>query len=112
MPALESTPLVKMEPVTLGAREGHELVCYLGRPRGTAPADRLPMVLLFHGGPWGCSPGRQCLPNRGYAVLGVNYRGSAGFGKVLVNAGNREWAGETHADLIDAVDWALAHGNR
>jgi len=114
-PALEGAPLVKMEPVTIRARDGLELVSYLSRPRGTPPAARLPMVLLVHGGPWGRDvwglyPDHQWLANRGYAVLSVNFRGSTGFGKAFVNAGNREWAGKMHDDLIDAVDWAVAQG--
>lgn len=114
-PALEGAPLVKMEPVTIRARDGLALVCYLSRPRGSSPADRLPMVLLVHGGPWardlwGLHPDHQWLANRGYAVLSVNFRGSTGFGKSFVNAGDREWAGKMHTDLIDAVDWAVAQG--
>src|SRR5580658_5474777 len=111
-PALEGLPLVKMEPVTIRARDGLELVSYLSRPRGSSPADRLPMVLLVHGGPWGrdvwgLSANHQWLANRGYAVLSVNFRGSTGFGKKFVNAGDKEWAGKMHDDLIDAVDWAV-----
>ena len=41
---------------------------------------------------WGFVPTAQWLANRGYAVLQVNYRGSTGFGKRLLNAGNLEWA--------------------
>jgi dipeptidyl aminopeptidase/acylaminoacyl peptidase len=114
-PALEGAPLVKMEPVTIRARDGLELISYLSRPRGSSAADRLPMVLLVHGGPWGRDawglyPDHQWLANRGYVVLSVNFRGSTGFGKAFVNAGNREWAGKMHDDLIDAVDWAVAQG--
>jgi dipeptidyl aminopeptidase/acylaminoacyl peptidase len=114
-PALEDAPLVKMEPVTIRARDGLVLISYLSRPRGSTPADRLPMVLLVHGGPWardvwGLYPDHQWLANRGYAVLSVNFRGSTGFGKAFINAGNREWAGKMHDDLIDAVDWAVAQG--
>ena len=114
-PALQGAPLVKMEPVTIRARDGLALVSYLSRPRGSSPADRLPMVLLVHGGPWardlwGLHPDHQWLANRGYAVLSVNFRGSTGFGKSFVNAGDREWAGKMHDDLIDAVDWAVAQG--
>jgi len=112
-PALEGAPLVKMEPVTIRARDGLALVSYLSRP--PSPADGLPMVLLVHGGPWGRDgwglyPDHQWLANRGYAVLSVNFRGSTGFGKAFVNAGDREWAGKMHDDLIDAVDWAVAQG--
>ena len=112
-PAWEGLPFVPMEPVIIRARDGLELVCYLSRPRGARPTQRLPMVLLVHGGPWtrdlwGLHPNHQWLANRGYAVLSVNYRGSTGFGKAFVNAANLEWAGKMHDDLIDAVDWAIA----
>ena len=70
------------------------------------------MVLNVHGGPWardtyGFDNEHQWLANRGYAVLSVNYRGSTGFGKDFVNAGNKEWAGKMHDDLLDAVEWAV-----
>ena len=114
-PAWEGLPFVPMEPVVIHARDGLELVSYLSRPRGVQPTQRLPMVLLVHGGPWtrdvwGLYANHQWLANRGYAVLSVNYRGSTGFGKAFVNAANLEWAGKMHDDLIDAVDWAIAHG--
>src|SRR6185503_2938331 len=70
------------------------------------------MVLLVHGGPWGrdqwgLNPWHQWLANRGYAVLSVNFRSSTGFGKKFVNAGNKEWAGKMHDDLLDGVKWAV-----
>jgi dipeptidyl aminopeptidase/acylaminoacyl peptidase len=73
------------------------------------------MVLSVHGGPWsrdtyGYDPEHQWLANRGYAVLAVNYRGSSGFGKAFANAGDLEWGGRMHEDLIDAVKWATAEG--
>ncbi len=40
-------------------------------------------------------------------MLSVNFRGSIGFGKEFVNAGEKEWGGKMHDDLIDAVDWAV-----
>ena len=40
----------------------------------------------------------------------VNYRGSTGFGKSFTNAGDREWGGKMHDDLIDAVNWSIAEG--
>lgn len=116
---LEGLPLVKMHPVVIKARDGLELVSYLSLPQhadpdGTGrPKMALPMVLLVHGGPWsrddwGFSPLEQLLANRGYAVLSVNFRGSTGFGKKFVNAGNGEWGAKMHDDLIDAVRWAVA----
>lgn len=57
---------------------------------------------------WGFDSEHQLLANRGYAVLSVNFRGSTGFGKNFGNAGNKEWAGKMHDDLLDATDWAIA----
>ena len=110
-PALDDAPLVPMEPVIVTARDGLKLVCYLSRPRESAGRPG-PMVLLVHGGPWSrdmpdFNSTHQWLANRGYAVLSVNYRGSTGFGKAFVNAGDLEWANRMHADLLDAVDWAV-----
>jgi dipeptidyl aminopeptidase/acylaminoacyl peptidase len=73
------------------------------------------MVLLVHGGPWardlyGFDPNHQWLADRGLAVLSVNFRGSTGFGKAFVNAGDLEWGRKMHDDLIDAVDWAVKQG--
>jgi dipeptidyl aminopeptidase/acylaminoacyl peptidase len=113
-PALERYTLAPMKPVTVKSRDGLELVCYLTLPVGVE-AKNLPMVLDVHGGPWGrdswgYNAGAQWLANRGYAVLQVNYRGSTGFGKKFLHAGDREWAGKMHDDLIDAVNWAVKQG--
>ncbi len=115
---LEGQPLQKMHPQLVKTRDGLELVCYLTLPPGSdadgtgRPKHAVPMVLDVHGGPWGrdrwgFDPMHQLLANRGYAVLSVNFRGSTGFGKKFLNAGNREWAAKMHDDLIDAVDWAI-----
>src|SRR5690606_38064325 len=120
-PALDGAPLVPMWPLELTSRDGLNLVSYLtlpahADPDGDGKADRpVPMVLLVHGGPWardayGYSSYDQWLANRGYAVLSVNYRGSTGFGKEFTNAGDGEWAGKMHDDLIDAVQWAVESG--
>jgi dipeptidyl aminopeptidase/acylaminoacyl peptidase len=113
-PHLDPEALAPMTPVTITARDGLALPSYLTLPLGTEPAG-LPLVLLVHGGPWhrdswGYHPVVQLLANRGYAVLQVNFRGSAGFGKAFLKAGVGELAGKMHADLIDAVDWAVAEG--
>jgi dipeptidyl aminopeptidase/acylaminoacyl peptidase len=120
---MEDLKLSKMHPVVIKSRDGKDLVSYLTLPRehdktadseGAAPQSDgpLPMVLFVHGGPWGrdgwgLNPIHQWLADRGYAVLSVNFRGSTGFGKEFINAGNREWAGTMHDDLVDAVKWAV-----
>ncbi len=116
--SLEGLQLAYMNPVIIKSRDGLNLVSYLSLPIWTDPDKSgkpnkpLPMVLLVHGGPWardgwGYNSLHQLLTNRGYAVLSVNFRGSTGFGKDFINAGNKQWAAKMHNDLIDAVDWAI-----
>lgn len=111
---LEKVSLARMEPIEYKAKDGLTIHGYLTKPVGVE-AKNLPTVLYVHGGPWardswGFNPVIQFLANRGYAVLQVNYRGSTGYGKAFLNAGNREWAGKMHQDLIDGVDWLVKSG--
>ncbi|MDZ5762362.1 S9 family peptidase [Candidatus Cyrtobacter comes] len=122
MPKLEGYKLNKMHPVIIKSRDGLNLVSYISIPEDAKVTHNdyktkqpLPMVLLVHGGPnardsWGFERSHQWLTNRGYAVLSVNYRGSTGFGKDFITAGDGQWAGKMHDDLIDAVDWAIENG--
>lgn len=112
-PELENWALAPMEAVAFDARDGLRLHGYLTRPAGARAAT--PMVLLIHGGPWvrdsyGYSGVVQFLASRGYAVLQVNYRGSSGYGKAFLNAGNREWGAKMLDDLVDAKRWAVRQG--
>lgn len=115
--AIAARRLQPLEPVTITARDGLELLAYLTLPPNFAAGrdTPVPMVLHVHGGPWtrdpwAFNPTHQWLANRGYAVLSVNFRGSTGFGKRFVNAGDRQWSKAMHDDLIDAVQWAIERG--
>ncbi|MCH2161339.1 MAG: S9 family peptidase [Phycisphaerales bacterium] len=113
-PELESLSLAKMMPVEIPSRDGLDLVSYLTLPVGVE-SKNLPMVVMVHGGPWardnwGYNPYHQWLANRGYAVLSVNFRGSTGFGKAFLNAGNREWYHAMQDDINDAAQWAVDQG--
>lgn len=116
-PELKSYNLAPMHSQVVRARDGLELVSYLTLPAGekSTPKSPLPMVLLVHGGPWardeyGYNSHHQWLADRGYAVLSVNFRGSVGFGKAFVNAGDLQWGRRMHDDLLDAVEWAVKQG--
>ena len=120
-PELVGAPLVPMFPVEIKARDGLTLVSYLTLPKASDPtgsgkaAAPVPMVLFVHGGPWardeyGYNSVHQWLANRGYAVLSVNYRGSTGFGKSFISAGDLQWGRKMHDDLLDTVDWAVKQG--
>lgn len=111
---LEGLSLAQKKPISYKARDGLTIHGYLSTPVGI-PAKNLPTVVLVHGGPWdrdtwGFNPMVQLLANRGYAVLQVNFRGSSGYGKDFLNAGNREWGGKMQTDLIDGVNWIVKQG--
>jgi dipeptidyl aminopeptidase/acylaminoacyl peptidase len=113
-PDLDQYELAQMEPISLQSRDGLTIRGYLTIPQGAAKSN-LPMVLNVHGGPWhrdtwGYDAEAQWLSNRGYACLQVNFRGSTGYGKRFLNAGDREWGGKMHDDLVDAVQWAVQQG--
>jgi dipeptidyl aminopeptidase/acylaminoacyl peptidase len=110
-----------MHALEVPARDGLKLPSYLTLPPGSdpdgdgVPDKAVPLVLLVHGGPWardgyGFNRAHQWLANRGYAVMSVNFRGSTGFGKSFINAGNLEWGAKMHDDLLDAVAWAVSKG--
>lgn len=114
-PELGRYELARTEPFRLTARDGLELNGYLTAPPGAEPRG-LPTVLLVHGGPWardtwGYDSEVQWLANRGYLVVQVNFRGSTGYGKDFLNAGDRQWAGRMHDDLLDTVDWVVEQGH-
>jgi dipeptidyl aminopeptidase/acylaminoacyl peptidase len=113
-PALSRYELAPMEPFSFTARDGLTVHGYATFPPG-ADRSALPMVLNVHGGPWardswGFDPEAQWLANRGYLCVQVNYRGSTGYGKAFVNAGDREWGGKMQDDLTDAVAFAIEQG--
>jgi dipeptidyl aminopeptidase/acylaminoacyl peptidase len=113
-PALSGYELAPMEPFSYTARDGLVIHGYLTFPPG-AGRSGLPTVLNVHGGPqvrdeWGYHSEAQWLANRGYLCVQVNYRGSTGYGKSFVAAGDREWGGKMHDDLIDAVSHVAAQG--
>ncbi|MEE2972321.1 MAG: S9 family peptidase [Planctomycetota bacterium] len=114
-PSLDGLPLVKMRAVEIPARDGLMLPSYYSLPHGWKEGDKVPLVVMVHGGPWardnwGYNPYHQWLTNRGYAVLNVNFRGSTGFGKDFLNAGNREWYAKMQDDVNDVAQWAVDQG--
>ena len=113
-PELKRYDLAPMEPFSFTSRDGLTVHGYVTYPVGVAH-ERLPAVLTVHGGPWardawGYDPEAQWLANRGYACVQVNFRGSTGYGKAFLNAGDREWGAAMHDDLIDAVEHLVDAG--
>jgi acetyl esterase/lipase len=113
-PGLAEAALPRKTAHVARARDGTELPVILTLPRGREP-QRLPTVLLPHGGPISedtmeFDPWVQFLADRGYAVLQVNFRGSSGFGHRHMQAGLKRWGLEMQDDLSDALRWLVQRG--
>ncbi|WP_223214364.1 alpha/beta hydrolase family protein [Xanthomonas sp. NCPPB 1638] len=102
--------------VSFKARDGLVLHGYLTQPLHAAAGKPLPLIVMPHGGPfgvfdkWAFDDETQLLAAAGYAVLRVNYRGSANYGDAFTQAGAKEWGGRMQDDVTDATRWAIAEG--
>jgi dipeptidyl aminopeptidase/acylaminoacyl peptidase len=106
--------LARMTPVQYKSSDGLEIPAYLTLPKGV-PAKDLPTLMIPHGGPWGRDVWgydalAQFFANRGYAVLMPNFRGSTGYGKKFLDAGNREWGAKMQDDITWGVKYLVAEG--
>ena len=111
---LPRATLAPMTPVRYPSSDGLEIPAYLTLPKGVAPKG-LPAIVLPHGGPWardtwGYDAFAQFLANRGYAVLQPNFRGSTGYGRRFLDAGNKQWGEKMQDDLTWGVKYLTARG--
>ncbi|MGC8916756.1 MAG: prolyl oligopeptidase family serine peptidase [Thermoanaerobaculum sp.] len=106
--------LAPMQAIRYLSSDGLMIPAFLTLPKGV-PARNLPLVVMPHGGPWyrdswGFHPWAQFLANRGYAVLQPNFRGSTGYGKAFLNAGNRQWGEKMQDDITWGVKFLVEKG--
>ena len=111
---LKAEYMSHMLPISYPSSDGLGIPAYLTIPRGFGDTH-LPVVVFPHGGPWardywGFSTWVQFLANRGYAVLQPNFRGSTGFGKAFLNAGNNEWGDLMQDDITWGVKYLVEQG--
>ncbi|MGH9846190.1 MAG: S9 family peptidase [Blastocatellia bacterium] len=88
---------------------------HLTYPAGYVKGTKVPMLLRIHGGPNGqdqhsFSTERQLFAAQGYAVLAVNYRGSAGRGQKFSRAIFADWGHYEVEDLQAGVDHVVKMG--
>src|SRR5262249_23478815 len=106
--------LASMRPVKYKSSDGLEIPAFLTVPKGV-PTKNLPAIIIPHGGPWardfwGYNPFAQFFANRGYAVLMPNFRGSTGYGKKFLDAGNKEWGKKMQDDVTLGAKYLVAEG--
>jgi len=119
-PKIEPQEMAEMQPIEVTARDGTQLFGYISLPKNT---DKLPPLIVNpHGGPigprdsWEFNGETQLLVEAGFAVMQINFRGSGGYGKAILNGGLKTWGSVIQHDIIDAtksvVDRGLVNGER
>ena len=115
-PAITPSEMAGVELHRIRTRDGRELPVWLTRPAAAAGEGPRPAVVLVHGGPWvrgnfwQWEPWAQFLASRGHLVISPEFRGSAGYGRSHLDAGDRQWGAAMQDDLADALHWAQAQG--
>jgi dipeptidyl aminopeptidase/acylaminoacyl peptidase len=109
-PQIESEDLVESVHVRFTVRDGLSVPALLWRPRCATKTNRVPALVWVHGGPGGqtrkgFSARIQFFVNHGYAVVAVNHRGSAGYGKSFYRADERKQGREPLWDCVDAKNY-------
>jgi dipeptidyl aminopeptidase/acylaminoacyl peptidase len=106
-------------PISFASREGrtaHAFYYPPTNPEVEPPADRRPpLIVRSHGGPTGAaSPalrlGYQFWTSRGFAVVDVDYGGSAGYGRAYREALTGRWGIVDVEDCIAAAEHLVAEG--
>lgn len=109
-PWLDAKQLRPTQPFSCKTRDGAKLEGFLTLPDGASTEHPVPLVVLVHDGPrsrdtWLYNRDVQFLATRGYAVMRINYRGSAGY-RI---ADNTSWDFAQMAnDVVDATR-AITH---
>jgi len=103
------------EGVSFTSKDGTEVHGLLTKPVGFRAESKVPFLLRIHGGPNGqdghsFSTERQWFAANGYAVLAVNYRGSAGRGQKFSRAIAADWGHYEVEDLLAGVDHVIKMG--
>ncbi len=106
-PAIDPADLVEAEVVRFKSFDGMVVPSIFFKPKGASATNKVPALVYVHGGPGGqtrrgYSAQIQYLVNQGYAVLGINNRGSSGYGKTFYTADDRKHGREPLWDCIEA----------
>lgn len=114
VPWIDPKRMQPMRLITYKSRDGFDIEGYVTLPAGASEQNKVPLVVLPHGGPWvrdtwGWDPQAQFFASRGYAVFQPNYRGSSGTAWRFPK--EDMWAfRKMHNDVTDGVKTLLRTG--
>jgi dipeptidyl aminopeptidase/acylaminoacyl peptidase len=112
---LRGVRLGAMEDVNYTTKDGTNVGALLVRPPDAPAGQKLPLILYIHGGPNAQDQHEldlesQLFAAHGYAVLLVNYRGSAGRDAAYQTAIYADWGNKEVIDLLAGVDHLVGKG--
>ena len=114
-PLLSKLELAPMETFWFVGAEGTKVQGFILRPPGFDPAKKYPVKFVMHGGPqtalgdsWSYRWNWELLAADGYVVVGINRRGSTGYGQKFVDEVSGDWGGRAYVDLMKGLDYAEA----
>ena len=107
---IDPEDLVDSEVVRFKSFDGMVIPSIFYKPHQATPQGRVPALVWVHGGPGGqtrkgYSATIQYLVNHGYAVLGINNRGSSGYGKTFYTADDRKHGKEPLRDCVEGKNY-------
>ena len=105
--------LVESRVVRFKASDGLSIPSIFYKPHEASAEHKVPALIWVHGGPGGqtrkgYSALIQYLVNHGYAVLGINNRGSSGYGQTFFTADDRKHGHEPLRDCVEAKAYLAA----
>jgi dipeptidyl aminopeptidase/acylaminoacyl peptidase len=111
----EGLSLGAVHKVRFASADGTAIEGFVVLPPGHVEGERHPAILDIHGGPqsqydFSFSFKAQLLAAQGYTVIRPNPRGSTGYGQGFCLAIWQDWGGPDFADVMAAVDDAIARG--
>jgi dipeptidyl aminopeptidase/acylaminoacyl peptidase len=112
---IDANELVEAEVVRFKSFDGTVIPSIYYKPKGASATNKVPALVWVHGGPGGqtmrgYSAQIQYLVNHGYAVLGINNRGSSGYGKTFFTADDRKHGREPLWDCVEAKTFLASLG--
>ena len=112
---IDPDDLVEAQVVRFKSFDGTVIPSIYYKPKGASACNKVPALVFVHGGPGGqtrrgYSAMIQYLVNNGYAVLGINNRGSSGYGKSFFTADDRKHGREPLWDCVEAKTYLASLG--
>jgi dipeptidyl aminopeptidase/acylaminoacyl peptidase len=103
---VDAEDLVETRVVRFKSFDGTEIPSIFYKPHQATPEAKAPALVYVHGGPGGqtrkgYSALLQYLANHGYVILGINNRGSSGYGKTFHTADDGKHGREPLWDCVE-----------